>query len=101
LDEFWSGKTLVEMSDILSISNDYIVNFIVSQLLPHYLTTKKIQYEAFIVCRTGERGEETPILYCYDCRIFRNHVYSVEENLFISAFMLCYRENAPLPESLY
>lgn len=89
------------MSAILTISDDYIVNFIVSQLLPQYLSTKKVQYEAFIVCRAGERGEETPVLYCYDCRIFRSQLYSLEENHFISAFMLSYREAQPVGESVY
>jgi hypothetical protein len=89
------------MSQTFTINDDYIVNFIVSHLLPQYLSTKKVQYEAFIACRTGPQGEEVPVLYCYDCRIFRNPIYSIEENHFISSFVVCYRENQPLGEPLY
>ncbi len=89
------------MSQIFTINDDYIVNFIVSQLLPHYLSTRRVQYEAFIVSRTGDRGEELPLLYCYDCKIFRNPTYPLEDNHFLSAFMVCYRENLPIGESLY
>lgn len=32
------------MSQIFTINDDYIVNFIVSQLLPHYLSTRRVLY---------------------------------------------------------
>lgn len=86
------------MSHIFTITDEYIVNFLVSLLQP-YLASKKLQYEAYIVYR-AER-EEQPLMFCYDCKIFRNPLYAQEENQFISAFILCFKENAPLNEPLY
>lgn len=79
LDQFWDTLSLQEMGEILTIKNEYIVNFIVQQLLQPYINTRKIIYEAFIASRV-EGNEEKPLLYSYDCKIFRSSTYSKEEN---------------------
>jgi hypothetical protein len=81
------------MSDILTIDDDYIVNYLASQLIPPYLNSKKITYEAFIGYQSNDKAEEVPIIYVYDCKLFKSHSYTKEENDFISSFILCYKEN--------
>ena len=46
-------------------------------------------------------GEEKPLLYSYDCKMFRSSAYSKEENEFISSFLLVYTEGLEVTEPVY
>lgn len=76
VERFWERRTLTQMEHILSITNDYILNFIVSQLLQPYLNSRKVIYEAFIVSRLDHQLQEQSLMYVYDCRIFRSNLYT-------------------------
>ena len=42
VDQFWGTLSLGEMAEMLTIRNDYIVNFIVQQLLQPCIQTRKV-----------------------------------------------------------
>jgi hypothetical protein len=60
------------------IANPYILNFIVSELLQHYLSSRKVTHEAFIVSQVSPSLQEKLCMYVYDCKIFRNVRFAKE-----------------------
>lgn len=78
-----------------------VISFLYSQILPHYLSTKRTGHEAYSLHTLDEKGQEVSAMYVYDCRLFRGSSFSKEENDFISSFMLLYREETPVRERVY
>ena len=84
------------MESMFTILNEHVLNYLVSQVLQPYLTSRKVIYEAYIVSRCDEASNPETLMYVYDCKIFRSSTNSKEENDFVSSFLLVYRENVEI-----
>lgn len=84
------------MAQIFSLKQAYVLNFLVTELLQPYLAVRKVTQEAYLAALALPHSE-TPLLYLYDCKIFRSLNYTREDNDLLSAFLLIYREDNPLP----
>lgn len=89
------------MEQILTINCSYAINFMLTQLLPPYITTRRTVTEAYTVGTIDENSQEQIALYVYDCKLFRGNIYSKEENEFISSLNLVYREDVPFQENTF
>lgn len=87
------------MEQIFTISSSYAINFMLTQLLTPYITTRRTITEAYTVATIDENSQEHIALYVYDCKLFRGNIYSKEENEFISSLNLIYREDVPFQEN--
>ena len=55
-----------------------VISFIYEQILPSYLSTRRVHQEAYSVNLVDEKGQEQSVMYVYDCRLFRGNSFSKE-----------------------
>ena len=77
LETFWDNLTLIEMEQLFTIADHYINNYLL-QIVSEYLPLRKHPQDTYIACYNDSKTSEYPLMYVYDCKLFRGTIYSKE-----------------------